>query len=175
MEALIRPDFGLSFWTIVCFVLLLVILRKTAWTPLINAINEREEGLRIARESTDQARIEAERVRDELNSRLAGLKSEIKEQLEDARKTAAREKEAMRADARKSAAGIIASAKKEIEAERAEALRDMKKRVAEISLMAAGQVLRKNMNSKANEELAGQFLAEIEKDRPDLKAEAGNN
>lgn len=162
MEALIQPDIGLSFWTILCFVLLLLILKKTAWKPLMDAINEREEGLRRTMESADYARKEAEKLRDELNARLAGLKTEIKEQLEDARKTAAKEKESMLEDARKSAASIIASAKKEIEAERASALKDMKRKAARISMMAAGKILADSVDEKKNAALAEKYIAEAE-------------
>ena len=163
MEALIQPDIGLSFWTILCFVLLLVILKKTAWKPLIDAINEREEGLRRTMESADQARKEAEKIKDELNERLADLKTEIKEQLEDARKTATREKEAMLDDARKTAASIIASAKKEIEAERVSALKDMKRKVASISMMTVEKLMSDSVDEKKNAELTEKYLAEAEK------------
>lgn len=175
MEALIRPDIGLSFWTIVCFVVLILVLKKTAWGPLINAINNREEGLRRNIEGADNARKEAEKIKDELNTRLADLKSEVKEQLEKARAEAAREKESIMAEARKSAEAITQAAKKEIEAQQKEALREMRKRVSEISLLAAGQVLRKTLDQNSNAELAGKCLEEIEQNRPDLKMDARQN
>ena len=162
MEALIQPDIGLSFWTILCFVLLLVILKKTAWKPLMDAINEREEGLRRTMESADYARKEAEKLRDELNERLAGLKTEIKKQLEDARKTAAKEKESILDDARKDAASIVASAKKEIEAERARAVKDMKRKIAKISTMAAGKMLPEFIDGEKNAEISEKYVAEAE-------------
>jgi len=174
MEALIHPDIGLSFWTIVCFVLLLLILKRTAWKPLMDAINEREEGLRRTMESANQAQKEAEKIRDELNSRLADLKSEIKEQLEEARKTASKEKEAMIADARKSAASIIAAAKKEIEAERAAALKDMKKKVSRISMMAAGKILQDSITGKENDALVEKYISEAEKSNLGFKDGSNN-
>ena len=175
MEALIQPDIGLSFWTILCFLLLLLILKKTAWQPLMEAINEREEGLRRTMADADQARREAEKIRDELNARLADVKNEVKEQLEDARRLAAKEKEAMIADARKSAAAIIASAKKEIAPERASALKDMKRKVSRISIMAAGKILASSIDEKANSGLAEKFIDEAEKDIDGIMRSSAQN
>lgn len=164
MEALIQPDIGLSFWTILCFVLLLVILKKTAWKPLIDAINEREEGLRRNLDSADQARKESEKIRDELNARLAAVKTESNEMLEDAHKMAEKSKEAIIAAANKSAASKIASAKKEIEAERVRAFKDMKRKVSHISLMAASKIMGASVDESKNAEISERFIDEAEKE-----------
>ncbi|MFA7008529.1 MAG: hypothetical protein WC204_06675, partial [Elusimicrobiales bacterium] len=63
MEALIRPEFGLMFWTILIFVLLVLVLSKTAWKPLMKAVEERERSLRHDREAAEKARLEAEKIR----------------------------------------------------------------------------------------------------------------
>lgn len=175
MEALIQPDIGLSFWTILCFVLLLLILKKTAWKPLIDAINEREEGLRRTMESAEQARKEAEKIKDELNERFAELNSEIKERLEEARKTAAEEKEKIIEDARKSAASIVSAAKKEMDAEKSNALKDMKRKFARISMMTAEKLLADSVDEKKNAELAEKYVAEAEQKEIEINNDSAQN
>ena len=175
MEALIQPDIGLSFWTIVCFLLLLFILKKSAWQPLMNAINEREEGLRRTMESADHAKKEAERIKDELNARLADLKTEIKEQLDEARKAAAKEKEAMLSDARKRTALMMESTKKEIEAEKNAAMRDIRRKISEISMLTAEKILSNSVDADANAGIAEKYLAEVEKERPEISRDLRQN
>ena len=58
---LVKPDIGLLFWMTTCFLILLVILRKFAWGPILNALNEREKGIQHALD-------EASRAREEINS-----------------------------------------------------------------------------------------------------------
>ena len=141
----------------------------------MRAISEREEGLKKAKESTDFALKEAEKVRKELDSRLAELKTEIKERMDEARSAARKEKDALLDDARKSAAAITESAKKEIEAERVAALRDMRRRVSEISILTTEKVLKNVVNVGVNAQITDKYLGEVEKERPDLKLGADKN
>ncbi|PIU20882.1 MAG: ATP synthase F0 subunit B [Elusimicrobia bacterium CG08_land_8_20_14_0_20_59_10] len=172
MEALIKPELGLTIWTIVCFVLLVLLLSKTAWKPLLQAVAERERAIKNDRESAETARAEAEKVKAELDARLAQLRTEIQARMGEALQTAEREKELLLTEARKSAASIVEFARKEIEAQKLEAVRELKNKVAELSLLTAEKVLMKNLDHRANTELSARYLAQVEKERPDLKMSA---
>ncbi|HNW43348.1 MAG TPA: F0F1 ATP synthase subunit B [Elusimicrobiales bacterium] len=171
MEALIKPEFGLMFWTITCFVLLALVLSKTAWQPLMRAVDERERALKHDRNSAETSRVEAEKIRAELDARLAALKAEIQHRMDEARLSAERERDTLIAEARRSAAIIVDSSRREIEAQKAEAIRDLRNKVAELSIMTAEHILLKNIDHRANTDLASKYLAELEKERPDLKLE----
>jgi len=169
MEALIRPEFGLTFWTILCFVLLVVLLSKTVWGPLMRSVDERERALKQDKQAAESARAEAEKIRAELDAKLAQLKAEIQQRMDEARATAEREKDMILDGARKGAAVIVESSRREIEEQKAEAARDLKNKVAELSVLAAEHILMKQLDHRANSDLSTKYLAELEKDRPDLK------
>lgn len=162
MEALIKPEFGLMFWTISIFALLVVLLSKTAWGPLMKAVDERERALRHDREAAEKARAEAEKIKAELDARLAALKSEVEARLDESRQAAAREREQVIEYALKSGAMMLETARNEIAAQRAELARELKGRVGEMALLAAERVLAKNIDHKANAELVDKFLKELE-------------
>lgn len=169
MEALIKPEFGLMFWTIACFVLLVVVLSKTAWRPLMQAVEERERAIKHDRRAAETARVEAETIKTELNSRLAELKAEMQRRREEARLSAEKERDILIEEARRSVGIIIESSRREIEAQKTEAVRELKNKVAELSIMTAERIIMKQLDHRANTDLASKYLAELEKERPELK------
>lgn len=169
MEALIKPEIGLMFWTIACFVLLALLLSRTAWRPLLQAVEERERAIKHDRHSAETARAEAEKLKTELDAKLAELKAEISRRMDEARVSAEREKDLLIEEARKSAGVIIESSRREIEAQKNEAARDLKNKVAELSVLAAERILLHQLDHRANTDLSSKYLAELEKERPDLK------
>jgi F-type H+-transporting ATPase subunit b len=162
MEALIRPEFGLMFWTIFIFILLVLILSKTAWKPLMKAVEERERSIRHDRESAEKARAEAEKIKADLDLRIAEFKTEMDRRLQEAVAEGERERLLILEDARKSAVLLAESAKRELEAQKNDLEKELKGRVAEIAFMAAEKVLLKTIDQKANKELVGHFLKELE-------------
>jgi len=171
MEALIRPEFGLMFWTIACFVLLALLLSKTAWKPLMQAVDERERAIKRDRDSAEAARAAAEKIKTELDAQLDSFRKEVQGRMDDARATAERDREFVMVQALKTSSMMLDSAKKEIEVQKLEAVRELKNKVAELSVMAAERILMKQLDHRANTDLASKYLAELEKERPDLKME----
>jgi len=171
MEALIKPEFGLMFWTILCFVLLVLLMAKVAWQPLMQAVEERERAIKHDRNTAETARAEAEKIKNELETRLAELKAEIGRRMDEARVSAEKEKDILIEEARKSAGIIVESSRREIEAQKNEAARDLRNKVAELSVLAAEHILMKQLDHRANTDLSSKYLAELEKERPGLRLE----
>ena len=171
MEALIKPEFGLMFWTIVCFVLLVLLLSRTAWGPLLKAVEERERALKTDRSAAENARAEAEKLKADLDAQLAAMKAEIQARMEEARQSAEKEKDLLIDQARKSAALIVESSGKEIEAQKQDAARELKNKVAELSVLAAEHIMMKQLDHRANTDLSSKYLVELEKERPELRLE----
>jgi F-type H+-transporting ATPase subunit b len=172
MDALIRPEFGLMFWTIACFLLLVVVLSKTAWGPLLKAVDERERALKRDRDGAEAARVSAEKTKAELEAQMTELKAEIQRRMDEARASAEKEKDLLIEQARKSAGAIVEAATREIESQKTEAARDLKNRVAELSVLAAEHIMMKQLDHRANTDLASRYLAELEKERPGLGMES---
>jgi len=163
MEALIKPEFGLTFWTITCFVLLVFVLSKTAWKPLIKAVEEREHALKRDREAAESARTEAEKIKGELEIKFAEISAELSRRLEAAKAEGEKEKERIVEEARRSAALIVDAAKREIESQKNEAVRELREKVVALALAASEKLLEMQLDPKINSRLVAKSIEELEK------------
>jgi F-type H+-transporting ATPase subunit b len=162
MEALIRPEFGLMFWTILIFILLVLVLSRTAWKPLMKAVEERERGIRRDREGAEQARLGAEKIKAALEADMAALKIEIEARMTEARAAAARERDLMLGDARKSVALFVDTAKTELESQKNSMVHELKDKISELAFLAAEKVLQKTIDQKSDKDLVSRFLHDLE-------------
>ena len=171
MEALIKPEFGLMFWTIVCFALLVLLLSRTAWRPLLQAVEERERAIKTDRNAAENARAEAEKLKADLDAQLAAMRTKIQGRMEEARQAAEREKDLLIGEARKAAAVIVEASRKKIETQKQDAARELKNKVVELSMLTAEHIMMKQLDHRANTDLASKYLAGLEKERPELNLE----
>ncbi|HNT97000.1 MAG TPA: F0F1 ATP synthase subunit B [Elusimicrobiales bacterium] len=162
MEALIRPDFGLTFWTLLIFGLLVLLLSKTVWKPVLQAAEQREKGLRDEREAAEKARAEAERASREIEERLAGIKAEMQARLREATEEGERAKVKLLDDARKGVAAMLESAARDLQTEREKIAAELRNSFAEFSLMSAEKVLSRSVDRRLNEEIVGKAIKELE-------------
>jgi len=161
MEALLKPDFGLMFWTVINFLLLVFVLGKFAWKPVIKALEERENKLAADRAAAETARDEAQKIQAELKARLDNLAAEAHAKMKQVEALAGAQKQEIINEAKKSSAQILESAKAEIEAEKQQALRDVKKEIADIALLAAGQLAKVKVDAKADKTLVENIIKDI--------------
>ena len=145
MDKLLNPDSGLIIWTVVTFLSLVFALKKLAWGPLIEAIEEREAKMKAERAAAESARAASERIKAELEAELAGLEARGREMLARAR----REGEALRASAEAQAEASARRMKEKTLAELAEEkerlVGELRASVAELSLLAAEKLLRRSV------------------------------
>lgn len=172
MEALIRPEFGLMFWTIFVFGLLVFVLSKTAWKPLMKAVEARERSIRHDRDAAEKARADAESIKAELDTRLAAFRAEADRRIEEAVAEGNRERHLIMEDARQAAGLLIENTKKELEIRKEELSQELKNKVGELAFMAAEKVLLKTIDHKSNKELVDRFLKEQES--KDARYKLGN-
>lgn len=163
MEALIRPETGLMIWTIAIFVLLVFILSKTAWKPLLKAVEDRENALRLDREAAESARAEAEKIKNELALKFTELKAEFSRRLEQASDEGKKEKEIILAEAHKSATLILETAKREIDLQKNEAVGELREKVVKLTLAASEVLLGRHLDAKSNAQMVAKSIEEIEK------------
>ncbi|HAH31864.1 MAG TPA: ATP synthase F0 subunit B [Elusimicrobia bacterium] len=168
MEALIKPEFGLTFWTILCFVLLVVVLSKTAWKPLLKAVEDRENALKRDREAAESARAEAEKIKGELEAKFTEIKAELAHRLDSAKAEGEKEKERIIEEAARSAARILETARIEIDAQKNEAVRELREKVVGLTLAASEKLLEAHLDPKINARLIAEALAELEKNDKSL-------
>lgn len=149
---------GVSFWTLVIFLILLVVLAKTAWPAILKAVEEREKKIQAEIEQAHEANREAQRVLAEYQQKLAAARSEAQDLLAAGRQAAEKVREEIVARARAEHEELIGRARREIVAEREKALADLRREAVELSLAAAGKVIERNLDSEADRRLVQQYL-----------------
>jgi len=149
MEKLISDfSFGLFVWQSIIFIGLILLLKKFAWKPILDAVNEREEGIKNALLSAENARKEMHNLQSDNQRILQEARLERDAMLKDAREM----KEKMVADAKNEAQvqglKMIEQAKAAIEGEKNAALDELKSQVASLSLEIAEKVLKEELSNK---------------------------
>lgn len=152
MEKLINDfSFGLFIWQIVIFVGLILLLKKFAWKPILDAVNEREEGIKNALLSAENAKREMQNLQADNEKLIAEARAERESMLKDAREI--REKMINDAKAEASAQGekMIEQAKAAIASEKNAAMAELKNQVSSLSLEIAEKVLRDELSNKESQ------------------------
>ena len=163
MEKLINQfEFGLFFWQIVIFVGLILLLRKFAWKPILDAVNEREEGIKNALESAENAKKEMQDLQADNQRILQEARLERDSMLKEAREM----KEKIVADAKNEAQAqgqkMIEQAKAAIESEKNAAMNELKLQVSTLSLSIAEKVLKDELSNKeAQTKLVEKMLGDV--------------
>ncbi len=156
---------GLTLWTAITFLVLLVVLAKFAWGPIVSMLNERERTIRDAIDQAKKERAEAERL---LSEQKASLAKAQREAAELARKNQA-EVEVLRqeltAKARKEADDLVAGARQQIVEELKKAKVELKAQVADLAIEAAGRLVKANLDDKAQRALVEEYIAQLPANR----------
>jgi F-type H+-transporting ATPase subunit b len=163
MEKLINQfEFGLFFWQILIFVGLILLLKKFAWKPILDAVNEREEGIKNALESAENARKEMQDLQADNQRILNEARAERDAMLKEAREM----KEKMVADAKSEAQAqglkMIEQAKAAIDSEKNAAMAELKLQVFSLSLSIAEKLLKDELsNTEAQTKLVEKLLGDV--------------
>lgn len=156
---LVTPEFGLIFWTSITFLVLLLILKKFAWKPILGAVSEREKGIKDALASAVEARKEMENLQADNERILKEARAERETMLKDARELKNKMIDDAKQDAKIEANKLITQAQAAIEAEKKAAIADLKSQVAQISISIAEKVVREELsNTEKQEKLVESML-----------------
>lgn len=144
---LVKPEFGLLFWMFVTFFIVLFLMKKFAWGPILKMIHEREETIENALNEAQKARQEIEAMQSSNEQLLQEARLERDKILKEAREI----REAMLNESKAKAAAeyekILATAKADIQNEKMAAINEMKNQVATLSLEIAEKILRTELAS----------------------------
>jgi F-type H+-transporting ATPase subunit b len=159
---LVQPDPGLYIWTIVTFVVLLALLAKFAWGPLLKALAERQESIRKSLDAAREAKQDVERLHAQSAQALAEARREAEGIIARTREDAARLREEMKQKAQAEAAGIVKNAERQIELETARALQQIRADAVNLSFAIAAKVLQHNISEADNQRLIEDTLKQLE-------------
>ena len=145
---LITPEIGLIFWQTIVFLVLILILAKFAWKPILGAVKQREDSINDALSSAETARKELQNLKADNEKLMKETRAERDAILKEAREL----KEKVLADAseeaQKKADKIVAQAKESIQQEKKAAMVEIKAQVADLSIEIAENLVRKELSSK---------------------------
>jgi F-type H+-transporting ATPase subunit b len=165
MNPLVQPDPGLYIWTILTFLILVGLLAKFAWRPLLAALDERQSSIRKALDDARKAKQDLEGIHAESAKLLAQARSEAAEIVSRSRSDADRFREEMKEKARTEAAGLIRNAERQIELETTRALQQIRQETVDISIGIASKLLQRNVSKEDNERLIAETFKQLETSR----------
>ena len=163
---LVQPDPGLYIWTIATFLVLLALLAKFAWRPLLEALEKRQESIRQSLDDARQAKQELERLQVESQRILAQARTEAEAIVARTRDDANRLREELRQKAQQEASGIVRNAEQQIELETARALQQIRTEAVDLSVAIASKLLQRNVSREDNERLINETFKQLEATRP---------
>ena len=161
--ALVTPAIGLMFWTCVVFVLLLVLLKKFAWKPILDAVDERNESIDNALKSAENAKAEMQALNADNERILAEARLERDALLKEAREIKGNIINEAKEQANVEADKILTSAKEQISNEKMKAITELKNTVAELSIDMATMVIKSELkDADKQQQLVTEALKEAE-------------
>ncbi|MBT1699815.1 F0F1 ATP synthase subunit B [Fulvivirgaceae bacterium PWU4] len=159
---LLTPGTGLIIWQLIVFVLLVLLLSKLAWKPIINSLKERERSIQDALDTAEKARHEMSQLRSDNERLLKEAREERERILREAREVANRMKDEAQHDAKKTADKIIEDAKAAINIEKQAALKEVRIQVSMFALDIAEKLMKKNLSGdKAQKDLVEGYIKDL--------------
>ena len=154
---------GLIIWTIVTFLILLFILKKVAWKPILSALDQREKDIKDSLEKAEKAKEDAQRILDENQANLAKAEEESKKIIEQSRSYAENLKEQMLKESKEQSKKIIEDAAEEIDRKKDSAFEELKDQVAKIAVNAAEKIMKQNLDADKNKHIVDSYLKDVMK------------
>jgi F-type H+-transporting ATPase subunit b len=153
MEKLINEfSIGLFFWQLVLFIGLVLLLKKFAWKPILEAVEKREEGIKDALDAAENAKAEMANLQADNQKLLQEARAERENMLKEARDIKNKMIEDAKGEAQEQANKLIEQAQAAIESEKKAAIAELKTQVANLSIEIAEKVIRGELSNKDKQE-----------------------
>jgi F-type H+-transporting ATPase subunit b len=161
-NALIDPSPGLMIWTIICFALAFVVLRKFAFGPIQGVIDERRRRIREALEEAERNRDEGRRLLEEHRALVGKARADADEILAEARKVSDAQRERMKEETEVERQRRLEETSRQIEAETRRALEQIRAEVADLTLLATAKVTGKALDESDHRRLIDEAISELD-------------
>lgn len=158
---LLDPHVGLIIWTIITFLVVLLVLKKFAWPQLLASLDEREKRISDALAAAEQARQEAEEVLREHRQKITAAEEEARKIVAEARAAGANVRQTIVSQAREEAERMLDQARTSIESEKRAAIAELRRETANLAIQAAGALIDANLDDEKNRGLIDDLIAKI--------------
>lgn len=156
---LVTPGFGLIFWTTITFLILVFLLGKFAWKPILKTVNERDQKIEESLKAAEAAREQMKDLQSDHEKLVREAKAERDNILKEAKETRDKVIAEAQNTAKAEAAAILAKANEDIKREQEQAFKELKKEVVDIAIQAATVILKSELkDSGKQQELVDSYL-----------------
>jgi F-type H+-transporting ATPase subunit b len=156
---------GLTLWTGITFLVLLVVLKKFAWRPIVSMLDEREKTIRDALDEAKRERTAAEKMMADQKAALVNAQREASELAKRSQQEVEVLRQDLTARARKEADELVAQARRQIDEERSKAIAEIKGLAADLAIDAAKKLIQVSLDEKAQRALVEDYIAKLPADR----------
>jgi F-type H+-transporting ATPase subunit b len=154
---------GLMIWTVITFIILLLILKKVAWKPILTALDKRESDIKESLAQAEKAKEDAKKILEENQANLAKAEEDSKKIIEQSRAYAESLKEQMLKDSKEQAKRIVDDASSEIQRKQDAAFEELKSQIAEIAVNAAEKLIRESLDAQKSKQVIDKYLNDVTK------------
>jgi F-type H+-transporting ATPase subunit b len=159
---LVSPDIGLMIWTLVVFILSMIVLSKLAFPRIAEALDRRQRAIEESIESAERVRVEADQLIADYRQRLADARQQADEIVARARKTGEQAQAEAVAEARRKHDELLEQTRREIQVETQRAIQEIRNEVADMTVRATEKVTRKSLNDADQRRLVDEALSELD-------------
>ena len=160
-DTLLSVEPGLMIWTILIFFILLLILKKFAWKPILKSLSDREQSIKDSIDKAEYLKEEAEKVLQENKKLLAKADEESRKVLNETKELAEKMRHELLSKTNEDAQKLIAQAKSEIEREKIAALNTLKDEIANLAVSAASKIIDENLDASKQKKIIDSFINKI--------------
>ena len=158
-------DWGLQIWTLVAFVVLLVLLAKFAFKPIAQALDRRSETIKKSIDDAEKQRAESKKLMEDYQKQLAEARNEAGKIIEEARQLGERVRKEVVEKANTEASAAVQRAQEEINRQKDKGIQEMKDTVADLSVQIASRVIEKEVNEASHRQLIDNLIKDLGKVR----------
>ncbi|PSQ90099.1 MAG: ATP synthase F0 subunit B [Bacteroidetes bacterium QS_8_64_10] len=158
---LLSPNWGLAFWLTLTFLILLFVLRRYAWGPIVSAMEEREKTIDSSIQRAEEALAEAKEIQADNEKARREAEQKAQRILREAREQAEQLRDEERQKTQEQIDEMKQQAHDEIEREKQSALNELRSEVADLAVQAAGKILHEDMNQDHQRRMVDEFLEDL--------------
>ncbi len=162
---LVSVNPGLIIWTIVTFLVLVFLLSKFAWKPIISALESREKAIRDAIEEANRAREEAQDLLRQHEELIGKAEAEAREIVQAARETSEQVRREAEVAARAESQRLLDQARRDIQNAKEAALRDIRDTVADLAIQAAAKIVQESLDSERHRKMIDDLIERLPETR----------
>ncbi len=155
-------DYGQIVTQILGFILVLWIMKRFAWKPLLRVLQERSDRVESDLNEAEKQRLDMEKLRRQYEEKLRDIDAEARARLQEAVRNAQRIAAEIKEDARGDVKEMLGRARDEIERDRAKALVQLRNEVVDIAIKASGKVLRESLDTARHRKLVAEFIKDLD-------------